>query len=626
MSDLDEKLGLNRPIKRRDFVTGLSAMGAGSLLPKASVAAMADAGYPPGRMGMRGSHPGAIETAHQLARFGRTDWGRVHQDDPETYDLVVVGAGMSGLAAAYFFHQENPESKILILDNHDDFGGHAKRNEFWLDGRLILSHGGSQTLQEPSIYSDTATGLLNDLGVNLDELKGAFDQSFFHRHGLADSTYFDKPTFGVDRIVRYSLASYMNFLPLPEAPLTEIEAVNQMPISEAAKAALLKLLQTNGDVLSDVAVDEQVQYLYGISYHEFLVKHLGIDNAELNRVFQGITCDTGMSIEKSSALGLMGYGGFPGLSATGISDFKSLQEPYLHHFPDGNASLARMLVQRLIPAVSSATSMADTLTARFDYSKLDLPDHHKRLRLNSTVINVRHDGAASQAKRVVVRYVRDGRTSQVYGKRCILAGYNSMIRFMCPDLPQQQKTAQSRSVKTPILYTNVLLRNWRAWKEKGIGCASCPGSYYGVAFLDFPVSMGRYQHARSPDEPAVVHMERFPNGDNPEADGEDQLRAGRQELYSTPFRKIERETRAQLAGMFSDTAFDPARDIAAVTANRWGHGYARYGRPEPGTDVPTHEIGRQRFGRIAIANSDAGGSASIDCAIDEAARAVCELT
>ena len=624
MTDSDEKLGLNHLIKRRDFVAGMSAVAASSFLPDVTAR---DAGFinPPKLTGLRGGHPGAIEVAHQLGRFGRTDWSPIRTDNSITYDLVVVGAGLSGLAAAFFYRQENPTAKILILDNHDDFGGHAKRNEFWLKDRLVLSHGGSQTLQEPSGYSEESLGLLRDLGVNLGELKEAFDQTFFQRHGLTDSTYFDKATFGVDQIVRFALASYSNFLPLHPSPLDAIEAVKQMPLGDQAKSELLLLLQLDTDRLKGIPLEEQKNYLWDISYREFLVKHLGIRSQELMKIFQGLTCDTGASIEWSSALELMGYGGFPGLSATGISDFQTLSEPYLHHFPDGNASITRMLVQRLIPSVSSATSMADTLTADFDYSKLDLPEADVRLRLNSTVVGVQHDGSVSKAKQVAVEYVKGGQTILVRGNHCILAGYNSMIRFMCSELPEEQKAAQSRSVKTPILYTNVLLRNWRAWQELGIGCASCPGSYYSVAFLDFPVSMGVYRHAQSPDEPIIVHMERFPKGTDHDVEVETQLRAGRQELYTTSLKQIERETRAQLTGMLSEGGFDPGRDIAAITANRWGHGYARYASSDWETENWSHVIGREKFGRIAIANSDAGGVASVDCAIEQAARAVNDL-
>jgi spermidine dehydrogenase len=204
-----------------------------------------------------------------------------------------------------------------------------------------------------------------------------------------------------------------------------------------------------------------------------------------------------------------------------------------------------------------------------------------------------------------------------------------MIRHLCPELPTAQREALSLAVKTPIFYTSVLLRDWRAWKKLGIGCASSPGGYYSVAFLDFPVSMGGYQHAQSPDEPVVVHLERFPKGKDHKAPIREQLRAGRYEMFTTPFETIERETRTQLSGMLSSGGFDPARDIEAITVNRWAHGYSSWYSPlfdpEFESDAYPHIIGRKRFGRIAIANSDAGANATIDAAIDQAHRAVAEL-
>jgi spermidine dehydrogenase len=581
--------------------------------------------YPPLRTGMRGSHPGSFEVGHQLGRQGRTDWGQVRDEDSDVYDLVVVGAGLSGLSAAHFYRKENPNARILILDNHDDFGGHAKRNEFELDGRTFLSHGGSQTLQEPGSYSEVIHGLLKDIGVDIQRLAEAFDQDFYRRNGLTDAFFFDRKTYGVDRIVRYPVVDYSNFLPLAECPLTAKEAVAQMPLGENAKGEMLRLLEFSEDQLPEIPASEQEDYLWDLRYLDFLKKHLGASDPQVIDLFQGLTADAGRSLEKASALSMMTYMGLPGLKATAISDYKALEEPYIHHFPDGNASVTRLLVRSLIPRVAPGTSMEDVVLAPFDYARLDEASSKVRVRLESTVVRVKHDGPVESAKQVDITYVRGGQAYQVRGRSCVLAGYNSMIRFLCPELPTSQRQALARSVKTPILYTNVLLKDWRAWKKLGIGAASSPGGYYSTAFLDFPVSMGGYQYAQNPDEPIVVHMERFPKGHDRQASMEDQLRAGRHEMFATSFEHIERETRTQLSGMLSGGGFDAARDIKAITVNRWGHGYSRsYGSSDSGNERP-HIVGRKPFGRITIANADAGGSASVDAAIDEAYRAVSEL-
>ncbi len=633
-------MGMDRSISRRDFLNGVAITSLGSILLGSSCtlpgslnfrdgSGKATETYPPLRTGMRGSHPGAFEVSHQLGREGRRDWGTVREIDSDPYDLIVVGAGISGLSAAHFYLKSNPNARILILDNHDDFGGHAKRNEFKLGDRMVLSHGGSQCLQEPGHYSKVTRGLLNDLGVATQRLAKAFNQDFYRDNGLTDGTFFDRSTYRVDRVVRFPLSDYSTFLPLAPTPLTAKEAVAQMPLSSNSRRELLRLLEFRTDQLPDVPAAKQRRFLSRISYRDFIGKHLGVSESELFNLFQGLTKDACCSIETASAMEMLGYIGLPGLNATAIANYKALDEPYIYHFPDGNASIARLLVRGMIPQVAPGTTMEDVVEARFDYARLDEASSKVRLRLLSTAVRVEHDGPIASAKRVGVTYVRGGQAYRVWGRSCVLAGYNSMIQYLCPELPPTQREALAASVKSPIYYTSVLLRDWHAWKKLGIGCASAPGAYYSVAFLNFPVSLGGYRHTQNPDQPVVVNMERFPKGDNHTASYSEQQRAGRCEMYATPFETIERNTRTQLAGMLSSGGFDPARDIKAITVNRWAHGYANSsshsGESKDGRGTPPHVIGRKRLGRIVIANSDAGARALIDCAIDQAHRAISEL-
>lgn len=636
--DRDLELGMDRSITRRDFLNGVAAVSLGSMLPGPGYAGTPDlrgrsgntAGvYPPLRTGLRGSHPGSFEVSHQLGREGRRDWGTVREVTSDSYDLIVVGAGISGLSAAHFYLKEKPDARILIIDNHDDFGGHAKRNEFKLGDRMVLSHGGSQCLQEPGRYSEVTRGLLNDLGVVTQRLAKAFHQGFYRKNGLTDGTFFDRSTYGVDRVVRFPLSDYSTFLPLAPTPLTSKEAVAQMPLSSNSRRELLRLLEFRTDQLPDVPAAKQRRFLSRISYRDFLAKHLGVSESELFNLFQGLTKDACCSIETASAMEMLGYIGLPGLNATAIANHKAIDEPYIYHFPDGNASIARLLVRGMMPQVAPGTTMEDVVEARFDYARLDEASSKVRLRLLSTAVRVEHDGPIASAKRVGVTYVRGGQAYRVWGRSCVLAGYNSMIQHLCPELPPTQREALAESVKSPIYYTSVLLRDWHAWKKVGIGCASAPGAYYSVAFLNFPVSLGGYQHTQNPDQPVVVNMERFPKGGNHTASYSDQQRAGRYEMYATPFETVERNTRTQLAGMLSSGGFDPARDIKAITVNRWAHGYANSsshsGESKDGRGTAAHVIGRKRLGRIVIANSDAGASALMDCAIDQAHRAISEL-
>ncbi len=289
-------------------------------------------------------------------------------------------------------------------------------------------------------------------------------------------------------------------------------------------------------------------------------------------------------------------------------------------------------MRELIPTVAPGETMDDVVTARFDYSKLDNANSRVRLRLNSCVIGVEHDGDPKSAKRVRVTYVRDGLAFRVYASACVLACNNAMIPHLCPELPEPQREALALQVKTPILYTTVALRNWRAWKKIGIGGMIAPGSYHINAMLDYPVSLGSYSFAREPDEPITVHMERFPHRSNEGLTAREQHRAGQFELLSTPFETIERNIRSQLAGMLNDGGFDPVADIEAITVNRWAHGYAYWYNPlfdpiydDYDDERHPHMRARKRFGRVAIANSDAGARANIASAIEQGHRAVAEL-
>jgi len=576
----DKELGMDRSISRRDFLNGAAAITTVTAIPGGALAGSnesaeaAAVGYPPGRTGPRGSHPGSYEVAHELAWQGRQDWGRVQDAESDVYDLVVVGAGISGLSAAHFYRKEHPEARILILDNHDDFGGHAKRNEFELDGRTFISYGGAQILQDPGTYSAVTKNLLTDLGIDTKRFESAYDHEFFRRNGLADATYFDSENFGSDQLVNFSLMEYRQFLPLAISSLDVKDAVSQMPIGENAARELLQLLEARGDRLTDIAANEQEEYLWRLSYRDFLERHMGVTDPEIFALYQGLVVDSSASIEVSPALSVMSYSGFPGLKATALSQYDGVAEPYIFHFPDGNASIARLLVRSMIPRVAAGTTMDDIVLAKFDYSKLDEEDSGIRLRLNSMVVRVEHEGSPENSKQVSATYVKDGKVYRVRGRHCVMAGYNAMIPHICPELPAGQREALAFGIKSPIVYTSVLLRNWRAWKKLGIGFFASPGSYYAVSMLDFPVSMGGYSYSANPDEPIIVHMERFAKGNDSHATPREQRLAGRRELFATSYETIERETRRQLAGALVGGGFDPAEDIAGITVNRWGHGYA----------------------------------------------------
>jgi spermidine dehydrogenase len=636
MNPKDRKLGMNRHISRRDVLHGVGAFAASSFIPGQAFAeemlAIEKAGlYPPSLTGMRGNHPGSFDVAHKLARDGKTDWGPFSEPDSGIYDLVVVGGGISGLAAAHFYLKSVPNARILILENHDDFGGHAKRNEFDVDGKTLIGYGGSQTLENPNDYNKPTKTLLRDLGVEISRFETAYDQDFYKRNGLRAGVFFDKEHWGVDRVVDYDLTSLGGYVPVAPARATVAESVAQMPMSEAARAEFLKLLTTTEDRMRDVPQSEKGDYLWGISYREFLEKHLDITEPEVFATLQSLSIDSGLGIDHASAATSIGYNSLPGGAATGIPD-DDRGDPYIHHFPDGNASIARLLVRSMIPDAAPGSTMEDIVTARFDYDKLDRAVSAVRLRLNSTVVHVENVGTPDSAKQVNVSYVQHGQAVRVKARNCILACYNSMIPSICPELPEKQREALALAVKTPMLYTSVALRNWKAWKNLEIGAVVAPSSYHANALLDFPVSLGDYEFSDTPDDPIMVHMEKFFYRPNEGLTKREQHRQGKYDLYATPFETIERNVREQLTGILSEGGFDPSSDIAAITVNRWAHGYSYWYNDlddwtydDRNDERYPHVQGRKPRGRIAIANSDAGASAIIHQAIAQAHRAVEEL-
>ena len=623
----DKRLGMQRAITRRDFVQGAAvaagaALQAGALgssgLANASAAVSAGAqrmtiaDYPPVKTGMRGSHPGAYEIAHALARDGAKF--PEPKSTEEHYDLIVVGAGISGLAAAHYYQKRfGADSKILLLENHDDFGGHAKRNEFHQSGEMVLSMGGTHNLEWWS-FSKTVNAFMQEHGVDCKGMRKQMEFAYGRDAPNSPAMWFDETTYGVNRLVtNFNLS----------AKLTT-EDIDKIPISDAGRDSL-KRFYDSAPSLEDWTEAEAEDLLSSISYPDFLRQYGGLTEDAVQLFDKEEHGSWGLEMRAISAAEAM-WEGYPGAHLFG-EDWSEDSFGYpVAMWPDGNASLVRLMVAKLVPQSAPNATAENVAMTQFDYSALDREKANVRLRLNSTVV-----GVDNIDQGVSVTYASsEGELKQVSARHSVLACYHSIIPHLCPAMSDTQKAALKYQVKVPMILTNVLLRNSQALDKLGVDAVSCPGRLHARLFLFKGLHTGGYRRSDTADE--AVSLVFWGSVSPPEdaVDIRSQLRGSRQKLLELSFEDFEREVRTVLDGLLGPAGFDVAEDILAITVNRWPHGYAyeymQLWDPEWESGEAPHEIARQPFGSITIANADAGASAYTHVAIDQAYRAVADLS
>ncbi len=653
----DRALGMDAEISRRDFLDGVALAAGGAVAastlaggtpahaetasPPAPISAP-QGDYPPRITGMRGQTDEAMNAGHAV-RDGSAFRDPV--DTGEFYDLVVVGAGMAGLGAAYFYRKQIPQSKVLLLDACPDFGGHAVRNEFMVDGKRLIAGGGTAALWRPNTFPPEAQELMRDIGIDRAGHEKQVDatRDAPRELGLGQATFFDKETFGEDQLV-------MN--PPPELGLPGIiggewtataqlaEFLAQAPYSAGTREGLLKLFTDHRDWMDGMSTEEKVTQLKKMSYVDFVKDVVKLHPEAVAYVLSvGATGWTNQTAGPDTYSGWFawrrGAPGFKGMGLPPASQLSNLvKDPGRNiAWPDNAATAARLLVRWLIPDALPGKTADDSVLQYIDYDALDRPANDVRVRLASTVINAKHLGDPLTAKDVQVTYLRDGSPNTVRARGVVMACFNAIVPYLVPDLPEAQKEALSHAVRKPLVATNVAIRNWRAFQEMGVSSINCPGMFFSSIGLSVPPAVGGYESASTPDEPIVVRLnltarilEKAGSGLPPR----EQWRAARHELQAITFETFERNIREQLDRVLGPGGFDAEGDVAGIIINRWSHAYA------PGSnelydpdwshrmDAPW-VVGRRQFGRITISNSDAAFVSLTNAAWQQSHRCVQEL-
>ena len=422
-----------------------------------------------------------------------------------------------------------PSARILILDNHDDFGGHAKRNEFTLDGRRIIGYGGSQSLQSPnSLYSPVAKGLLRDLGVDITRFETAFERELYPSLGLSRGMFFNREAFGRDVLVTGEPgAAIADETARPQRQAAGRVRRRTFRFRRRARRRSSRSTRRHAIRWPASRADEKRAILKRTSYRDYLTKICGCSE-EVANCFQG------------RPLGFFGLGATRCRPPTrAISAIRALpasklpgdanaawSEPYIYHFPDGNASLARLLVRSLIPGVAPGSTMDDVVPAAFDYGALDRGDQPVRIRLDSTCVACPDAARRQGAGRLCPR--RRAASRRGAPRRAGLLPHDDPAHHAGTAGAAARGARQER--QDADRYTNVLVRNWRAFANLKVNSISAPMSFHHQVSLDFPVSLGGYRHPRDPSEPMLLHLVHVPGAPNQGLDARAQFRIGQGKL------------------------------------------------------------------------------------------------
>ena len=627
----DSALGMNAPITRRDFL-GSTLLASGAVLLQsatpAEILAAKDefTGY--GGVGeyskANGNTLQVLHAGHSIRDAAYDPLPKNVIDTGEAYDCVIVGGGISGLAAALFFQRQwGPGSKCLVLENHSIFGGEAKQNEFLVDGMRLIAQQGSAIYQLQYPHSFLAR-FYDSIGLKTPKLtyqKWAGPQP---EMPLSRTPY---ESAGLEH-GQYGFWFGAKFGQKPGLWMIDPLGKNLRgaPISEATRAEWLRYLK--GEPLPGnkfehpkIEGDASSRYLDSITLEQHYMERFGLSRDTVRTFLSPVE------------------GGGSGLGADALSAYSDYAYEMLHPladekdgtdqmFPGGNTTIARLMVKGLIPAAIAGPDSVEGVTGNnVDMSALDVPGAPARIRLSSTVISVEHDGEPTKSNSLTIVYLRDGKLYRVKARSAVMAGGSWTTKHIVKGLPETHRQAYAQFYRSPCMMANVAVRNWRFLYKMGIsGCRwfEGTGNYMDVRKLALTSSE---DPGIGPDSPIVLTLKVLYS--YPGHSTEEQGHRGRAEMLGTSFADYERRIREQFTAMFASSGFDAQRDIAGIVLNRWGHAYLN---PQPGffygangQPAPREILRNAPFDRIAFANTDRAGAMDHRYSILEAQRAIGQI-
>jgi spermidine dehydrogenase len=620
-------------ITRRDFL-GSTLLGAGAALLEGATPAQILAaasgddwtGY--GGIGdyrySNGNTLEVLQAGHKMrdAAYGSSFAGAI--DTGEIYDCVVVGGGISGIAAALFFQRLAGAGKTcLVLENHPIFGGEAKQNEFEVDGKRLIAHQGSAIYLVPYPHSFIAR-FYDSIGLHTPRL------SYQKWSGAQPEMMVGRTPYESAGLSRGQYAFWFGAKFGQKPGMWIVDPVGKKlqgaPISENTRKELLRWFSGGSSAESKFEPpkyegDEISRQLDAITLEQHIMQRFGLSQDTIRTFLSPVE------------------GGGSGLGPDALSAYCDYAADLLHPlddssgeavqmFPGGNTTIARLMAKTLIPSCIDGPATVESVSrCAVKLAALDIPGAAARMRVSATVLSARHDGDPGKAESLTIVYAKDGKVFRVKARSAVAAGGSWTAKHVITDLPAGHRQAYAQFYRSPCMMANVAVRNWRFLQKMGItGCRwfEGVGNYVDVRRL---ATVGIDDATISPDSPIVLTVKvlyAYPGSPT-----EEQGHRGRAEMLGISFREYEQRIREQFDAMFAYAGFDAKRDIAAIILNRWGHAYLN---PQPGfffgsngKPAPREVLRAAPFGRIAFANTDLAGAMDHRYSILEAHRAVSQL-